>query len=156
MTSSRDGKRYLPTIAEAPDIAHLADVSMITATSGSGSHETAVSSTGPSPPEPASTSDWRLLTRSFQDVRFSSDSVGLANDGFSLAATVLTAPLPQNSRYNPVLKTEDSRSQSTRTCPEHPAPSSSLALRIAWTRATGSACPSDFSPALQTPEYSPP
>ena len=155
-TPFRDVQRYLPTIAEIPDIANLGEVSTITTTSGSGSHETAVSSTGPSPPEPASTPDWPLLTRSSQDVRLFSGNVGPANDGFPLAATVLTAPLSLSSRDSPVVQMEDSRSQSTRTCSEHPAPSSSPASRIAWTRATGSACPSAYSPALQTPEDRPP
>ena len=41
-TPSRDALRYLPTVAETPDIAKLGDVSTIKATSGSGSHETAV------------------------------------------------------------------------------------------------------------------
>ena len=107
-TPSRDVQRYLPTIAETPDIANLDEVSKITTTRGSGSHETAVSPTGPLPPEPASTSDWRLLTRSSQDVRLFSGNVGPANDGSPLAPTVLTVPLPLGPRYSPVKMTEDS------------------------------------------------
>ena len=77
--------------------------------------------TGSLPPEHASTSDWWLLTRSSQDARFFSDSIGPANDGFPPAATMFTASLPLSSRDSSVPKTKDSRSQSTRTCPKHPA-----------------------------------
>ena len=80
-----------------------------TPTGGSGlQHEISASISVPSYPEPASPI-YRLLHPALvlRHTRLSSASGGPANDGFPLAATVLTAPLPLGPRDSPVMKTED-------------------------------------------------
>ena len=126
----------LPTITgSSAEFAPLPYDSTITATSGSDSrHNTTTSPTGPSTTEPATTTSWRLRSRSSQDVRQCSGlsapfwtpecSVRTTDTGSPADRHVLTPQLPLGPGGSSTNTTDDSRTLLTRECleplPRHP------------------------------------